>query len=482
MTPIRRTRPALVATAVLVGAVASCKLEPETPELRHEINTKFFEENEDYANDAAAQARMAGALDMLFGSPNDPQYLLTEDMLDEEFNPNWGDVELTEAQYDAMLADNEERYAKQLTAIDEGRWDDVLLPREALDLVDLFEQDMEALDELRSRVGVEPEEGDEAVTEADVEALDTELREIWRESLVNYYPSLRDSAEMFRTQCMHCHGVSGGGDGTTAPFLNPLPRDYRPGIFKFTALANKARPRREDLFRILEEGIYTTAMPSFRRFSDAQLHGLVDYVRLLSIRGRVEELAFLDYDPDEGGIKLESVVEAYDDEWAAWSDSYDHVVAYEGDVPPATPESIARGRELYLDEQGANCVKCHGTYGRGDGAGAWEPDPDNPGELRRIRDDWGNEIVPRDLTRGVFRFGRRPIDIYRRVRNGINGTPMPDQTTLVDADGNRLLSDDDLWDITHYVRSLSTREKPHYGEGHGDDGHGEDGHDHGEDH
>ena len=47
-------------------------------------------------------------------------------------------------------------------------------------------------------------------------------------------------------------------------------------------------PRRADLCRILDQGVTGTAMPSFRRFSQAELEGLVDYVRLLSIRGMVE--------------------------------------------------------------------------------------------------------------------------------------------------------------------------------------------------
>src|SRR5262249_25106475 len=32
---------------------------------------------------------------------------------------------------------------------------------------------------------------------------------------------------VYRRNCLHCHGVSGAGDGPTAPFLYPTPRDYR---------------------------------------------------------------------------------------------------------------------------------------------------------------------------------------------------------------------------------------------------------------
>ncbi len=38
---------------------------------------------------------------------------------------------------------------------------------------------------------------------------------------------------LFREHCAHCHGVTGDGAGPTAAFLNPYPRDYRRGIYKF---------------------------------------------------------------------------------------------------------------------------------------------------------------------------------------------------------------------------------------------------------
>ena len=273
-----------------------------------------------------------------------------------------------------------------------------------------------------------------------------------------YYPSLRESAELYRLQCVHCHGPSGGGDGPTAPFLDPRPRDYRRGIFKFTALADKSRPRREDLYRTLTDGVYTTAMPSFRRFGDADLEGLVDYVRLLSIRGETELLLALEYEYD-AGLPMEVVQETYLDVWEKWEGAYEKVIAFDGEVPDASPERIAHGRELYMDAKGANCVSCHGMAGRGDGASAFEVVVDEAGNEQTVNvsDDWGEKINVRDLTRGIYRFGGRPIDLYRRIHAGINGTPMPSHAALKKPDGSRLLSDDDLWDIVYYARSLGTR-------------------------
>ncbi|MFM8288939.1 MAG: c-type cytochrome, partial [Planctomycetaceae bacterium] len=112
---------------------------------------------------------------------------------------------------------------------------------------------------------------------------------------------------------------------------------------------------------------------------------------------------------------------------------------------------------LYLGEGGAGgkpgavkCSECHGLSGRGDGPNTEvfgkitgsqpEQTYDHPG----LHDDWGNVIQPRNLTRGVYRFGRKPIDLYRRINQGINGTPMPK------AD----LSDQELWDLVNFVMSL----------------------------
>ncbi len=56
---------------------------------------------------------------------------------------------------------------------------------------------------------------------------------------------------LYRRHCAHCHGISGDGHGPTAAILDPYPRDYRPGIFKFksTYSAAAADGRRFDASR-----------------------------------------------------------------------------------------------------------------------------------------------------------------------------------------------------------------------------------------
>ncbi len=119
---------------------------------------------------------------------------------------------------------------------------------------------------------------------------------------------LKEGRNLYMVQCVHCHGVAGDGHGPTAQFLNPLPRDYRLGIFKFKSTLGPLKPARSDLVHILKEGIPGTYMPSFVLLGDDKLGKIVDYVRWLSIRGNLEirlaqELAALN--ATESGVAQE---------------------------------------------------------------------------------------------------------------------------------------------------------------------------------
>lgn len=272
-------------------------------------------------------------------------------------------------------------------------------------------------------------------------------------ALEGNYPSLIESAELYREQCLHCHGTEGAGDGPTGATINPRPRDFRKGIFKFTAVKDKARPRREDLEELLERGVFGTAMPSFARLSVTEREGLIDYVRLLSIRGEVESLLVQSWKDDEK-LDDEAAVEALELVWERWQKAREKAIVVEGAIPPDSPQMRAHGRELFLDPKRGNCVACHGPEGKGDGASAYKTDAQ--GKLKpAYQDDWGTDILPRDLTSGTFRGGSRPIDVYRRIYAGINGTPMPGLGETKGADGAPLLTNEDLWALVHFVRSLS---------------------------
>lgn len=269
------------------------------------------------------------------------------------------------------------------------------------------------------------------------------------------YPGLVESAELYRTQCLHCHGVEGGGDGPTSVTIDPKPRDFRQGIFKYTAVKDKARPRREDLEELLERGVYGTGMPSFARLSRPEREGLVDYVRLLAIRGELENALVASWKDDEQ-LDDAAAQDALATIWERWQKAREKVIACAGPIPPDSPALRARGRELYLDPKRGNCVACHGPEGRGDGAIVYKTDARGR-RTPAYKDDWGFDIVPRDLTSGMFHGGSRPIDVYRRIYAGINGTPMPGLGETKGADGALLYSSDDLWALVQFVRSLSER-------------------------
>ncbi|MEI6504701.1 MAG: cytochrome c [Planctomycetota bacterium] len=313
---------------------------------------------------------------------------------------------------------------------------------------------------------------------------------------------------LYREHCVHCHGISGDGMGPTAAFLNPYPRDYRPGKFKFKSTWRDAKPTSADLVRVLHEGIAGTSMPSFALLAPTQVDALAEYVRYLSIRGEAE-LALFTYAEQElgGDEQLPTTREFLVDEiltpivgkWAAAEESQIPIAAVPAGVDFGLPasdfanrESVARGRVLFLGDGG--CVKCHGVTALGDGqandyddwnktivevskevAGSLDASRQAPtGELspeklaeHRARAEWLHAFVevlegdalrprtipPRNLRQGVYRGGRRPLDLYRRLYTGINGAPMPGVGPSGPG-GKGSVADAEIWHIVNYIRSL----------------------------
>ncbi|WP_250846766.1 c-type cytochrome [Aquisphaera insulae] len=283
---------------------------------------------------------------------------------------------------------------------------------------------------------------------------------------------------IYRRQCLHCHGVSGAGDGPTAPFLYPYPRDYRRGLFKFTSTPNGARPAREDLKRTVRNGLHGTSMPAFEALlSDFEIEQVVDYVIFLSIRGETE-LALI----DEGAISDETDINALSSESAKeisdavinrWKADQAKVVNPTIPRTEATRESILRGRELFLGKtmEKLECSGCHGLKARGDGKSfvpqvvfnqvVFGGNPSErqqridalPAEMKDLwgqkLDDWGNPLRPANLNRGkdtVYKGGRRPIDIYWRIAKGITGAQMPAHYPTID--------EKKVWDLVNFVLAL----------------------------
>lgn len=299
------------------------------------------------------------------------------------------------------------------------------------------------------------------------------------------------SQGLYREHCAHCHGVTGDGSGPTASFLNPYPRDYRKGQFKFKSTPVGQKPTHADLKKIVLEGIPGTAMPSFKLLPDVEVEALVDYVKYLSVRGEVER-GLLDASTNlEGDSRLVNVLEksagekekaSQQEQIAAVKDVVKTVLekwdGANGAVTaiPARPEmtkeqlatSIRHGRELFYGTI-ANCVKCHGDSALGDGQltdyDEWAKEFINDGKNTKVVSTYVSlgllpprTIRPRNLRLGVFRGGLRPIDIYWRIMNGIEGTPMPALATNIrkpeDPSEAKKLNAEEIWDLVNYVQSL----------------------------
>ncbi|MBI3028516.1 MAG: cytochrome c [Candidatus Rokubacteria bacterium] len=207
--------------------------------------------------------------------------------------------------------------------------------------------------------------------------------------------------EVFGRRCVGCHGVKGDGNGPAATFLFPRPRDFTTGAFKFRVTPSGSLPTDGDLFRTVTRGVRWTAMPTWHEIPEKDRLAVITYIKTFSERWKTER--------PEPPVPI-------------------------ADPPPATPELLARGKDLFVQ---AKCWECHGNEGRGDGPKAAD-----------LKDDFKFPIHPADFTKGQFKGGSSIVDVYRTMTTGLDGTPMP---SFVDS-----MKDDERWAISYYVLSFSS--------------------------
>lgn len=205
---------------------------------------------------------------------------------------------------------------------------------------------------------------------------------------------------LYQRYCVSCHGPAGNGGGEVAPWLTPKPRDYRQGTFKWRSTPSGSLPLASDLERTIAKGVYGTAMPAWSAIGPRARRDIVAYIETFSPRWTTEHA------PTRVRIPPET---------------------------PDGPASVERGKAVYAR---SGCASCHGDGGQGDGPSS-----------HALRDDWGDPILPADLTRGHLKSGDRAEDIYRVLVTGMNGSPMP---SFADS-----MSADETWDLVHFIRSLS---------------------------
>lgn len=211
--------------------------------------------------------------------------------------------------------------------------------------------------------------------------------------------------QVYLHRCVGCHGAAGDGNGPSARFLNPKPRDFTSGTFKFRSTGGDANslPSDEDLFVTISHGLWGTAMPPWYDIDARERLAVIQYIKTFSPRWKKEKPGAAIPIPDE---------------------------------PPVTEVSIARGKQQFETV----CAACHGLGGLGDGV--------PPGTFS---DAWGHPVNPANFTLpagmpGGVKLGHDGRHIFKTIMTGIGGTPMPSFAAA--------FTPAQAWDIVHYVQSL----------------------------
>lgn len=219
---------------------------------------------------------------------------------------------------------------------------------------------------------------------------------------------------LFERNCIVCHGPRGDGNGEMAPTLNPRPRSFREGMFKFRTTPFGSLPTDDDLRHTIKHGLTGTAMGMFSQFSDDDVMNVIEYVKSFSRRWR----------------KAENYAEPM---------TFPEPPAWLEDTKPSAAHA-EKGKALFI----TNCSACHGPAADGKGPA-----------VAALKDVWGFPGKPSDLRQPHLRCGDRPQDIYRVLATGLNGTPMVSFETT--------LTPEQRWDIIAYLFTLKLPDVPTLG-------------------
>ncbi len=231
------------------------------------------------------------------------------------------------------------------------------------------------------------------------------LTTLWAGAVLAQSGDMDAGEIIYAKRCLQCHGEDGDGLGPAAERLNPPPRDFTFGLYKFKTTAfDEDFANDADMIRMIRDGMPGTAMPGWGD--------------MLSEQDILDVIAYLKYFAD-----IEDAPEIQLD--------YGTQVA-------SSPESIAAGQLLF--EEGDRCSECHGLEGKGNA-------------IKKLKDDNGDRTWPRNLTKPwTFRASNDPRDIFTRISVGIPTTQMP---SFADPKSNKSLPIEGRWNIANYVASLA---------------------------
>jgi cytochrome c oxidase cbb3-type subunit 2 len=220
--------------------------------------------------------------------------------------------------------------------------------------------------------------------------------------------------KVFEQRCIICHGEKGDGKGLVGiihrvqkkgSVHDIFPRDFTTGVFRFRTTPTGCLPTDDDLLRVVGNGIPRSYMPSFVDVPTDERKAVIQYIKTFAKRWKEEEPCA--------------------------------AIAVNKPAFVGTPESIARGKELYKKMK---CWECHGEKGMGDG-----PKSD------KLKDDWGNKILPFDFTTGATKMGLAPENVFLAYSTGLDGAGMPSYEDS--------MSEQDRWHLVSYTLVLMGRVK-----------------------
>jgi cytochrome c oxidase cbb3-type subunit 2 len=196
-----------------------------------------------------------------------------------------------------------------------------------------------------------------------------------------------DARTLYTRHCAPCHGAKGDGNGPAADLFYPRPRDFTLGLFKYRSLPLGAiYPSDDDLGRIIRDGLPGTAMAGWKDTLDRQ-----------SIDGLI------------------GLIKGFGD----WADHRQRLPPNQPlGWPKPPPQGMVEGEHHFAKV----CEPCHGEEGRG-----------NVVTSKILKDDWGQRIWPRNLTRpDTFRWVHNASDVFHLIGTGVGGTPMAEMTKELD--------------------------------------------------
>ncbi|HTS36360.1 MAG TPA: cytochrome c [Candidatus Solibacter sp.] len=218
--------------------------------------------------------------------------------------------------------------------------------------------------------------------------------------IANLTGHAKDAKMAYRRYCLVCHGDLGDGNGETAQWIDPKPRNFQLGIFKCRSTPTGTLPTDQDLYDTIARGLDRSNMPQWSTFSNQERADLVAWVKHFSPRFASEKPGDAIQIPPE---------------------------------PEVTAERIKAGREVFARVQ---CWKCHGATGQANGPSS-----------STLQDDLGRPILPFNFTEGSRpKCGSDDKDLYRIFMTGLDGTPMPSFADNI--------KPDEAWDLVFYLKAL----------------------------